>query len=58
MQLEEITKSKGKLYSEDVVDACLQLFAKEEFSFEGKRQKEILVLSRPDLSWSRANSSR
>ena len=32
--LEEITKNKGKLYSEDVADACLQLFAKEEFSFE------------------------
>ena len=32
--LEEITKNKGRLYSEDVVNACLQLFANEEFSFE------------------------
>jgi len=32
--LEAITKNKGELYSEDVVDACLQLFANGEFSFE------------------------
>jgi putative nucleotidyltransferase with HDIG domain len=35
--LEEISKNKGRLYSEDVVDACLQLFTKEEFSFEEQR---------------------
>jgi len=32
--LEEIEKNKGRLYSEDVVDACVQLFAKGGFSFE------------------------
>lgn len=32
--LDEITKNKEKLYSDDVVDACLQLFAKEQFSFQ------------------------
>jgi len=32
--LEEINKSKGLHYSEDVVEACLQLFTKEGFSFQ------------------------
>ena len=32
--LQEITTNKGKSYSEDVVDACVQLFANGEFSFE------------------------
>ena len=32
--LEEITMNRGELYSEDVVDACLRLFADGEFSFE------------------------
>lgn len=33
--LEEISKNKGVRYSEDVVEACLQLFTKEGFSFSG-----------------------
>ena len=32
--LEEIAKNKGRLYSEDVVAACLKLFAENRFKFE------------------------
>jgi putative nucleotidyltransferase with HDIG domain len=34
--LEEIEKNKGKLYDPDVVDACIELFRKDGFSFEEK----------------------
>ncbi len=30
---DEIRKSKGMLYDQDVVDACLDLFTKEKFTF-------------------------
>lgn len=32
--LEEISRSKGKLYDPDVVDACLKLFSQQKFSFK------------------------
>ncbi|MBE0478786.1 diguanylate cyclase [Candidatus Aerophobetes bacterium] len=32
--LEEISKNQAKLYDEDVVDACLELFTKEKFQLE------------------------
>lgn len=32
--LEEITVNRGRLYDEEVVDACLELFGNGEFSFE------------------------
>jgi HD-GYP domain-containing protein (c-di-GMP phosphodiesterase class II) len=34
--LEEIEKNKGKLYDPDVVDACIELFRIDGFSFEEK----------------------
>ncbi|MCD6450119.1 MAG: HD-GYP domain-containing protein [Thermotogaceae bacterium] len=33
--LEEISKNKGRLYDPDVVDACVELFRKDGFTFEG-----------------------
>jgi PAS domain S-box-containing protein/putative nucleotidyltransferase with HDIG domain len=32
--LEEISTNKGKLYDDDVVDACLKLFKEKDFKFE------------------------
>jgi putative two-component system response regulator len=32
--LQEITLNKGKIYDSDAVDACLELFRKENFNFE------------------------
>jgi HD-GYP domain-containing protein (c-di-GMP phosphodiesterase class II) len=32
--LKEITQNRGKIYDSDAVDACLELFRKENYNFE------------------------
>ena len=34
LALDEITKNRGILYDENIVDICLKLFEEKRFSFE------------------------